>query len=119
MLRDVLAVCQGQEDISCRNVICRLAGGCDSLSSALCCGVVEELGFWEWVSLSTDASSVPLTEGFSSYMTTGENARDWEGDTPQAESILVFALHNAMKSLMKRTSNTFSVRTFQIWAVRP
>lgn len=98
MLQDVLALCRGQEDVSCRNVIYRLTGSYDSLPSALCCWVVEKLVVWEWVSLSEGASSMPLTEGFDSYVSTGENALDWEGDAFPAESILAFALHRAMKS---------------------
>lgn len=75
MHQEVLALCRGQEDISCRNILYRLIGGYDSLSSDLLCWVIEEL-------ISADASSMPLTAGFGCFMRTGENASlDWEGDT--------------------------------------
>jgi len=81
MHQEVSALCRAQED-TCRNVIYRLIGGYSRFSSALLCWVVEELVFWEWVNLSADASSVPLTADLGCFMSSGGNASlDWEGDT--------------------------------------
>lgn len=69
MHQEVLLLSREQEDTSCTNTICRLING-DSLSSPLLCWVAEALDFWEWVNLSADASSLPLTAHLGLFIST-------------------------------------------------